>query len=198
MIHSISGKISGQNGSRLFIENNGIEWSLEVSQHTLRQLAAADGRIRIFTYLHHRQDIMHLYGFSTIEEREIFFELIKISGIGPKQAQRILSGLSPRQFLDAVDGEKIEELSHVPGVGKKTAGKIILALRGKLLTAEQQESGESYPELVNALTDMGFDKRKARRALLEVAKNLESETLTPPEHEHELFRRTIIYLSSAQ
>jgi Holliday junction DNA helicase RuvA len=196
MIHSIYGRITGQLGNTLYIENNGIEWALEVSQHTMQEIAAHTGQVRIFTYLHHRQDTMLMFGFSAIEERDIFFELIKISGIGPKQALRILSGLSPDQFMQAIDQEQVDMLSHVPGVGKKTAGKIILALRGTLLTTRQQEESERYPELVNALNDMGFDRRQARKALQEVAKQLESDTLPVHEHEHELFRRAIIYLSS--
>jgi len=196
MIHSIYGRLTGQLGSSLYIENNGIEWALEVSQHTMQDLASKTGQIRVFTYLHHRQDSMVMYGFSSIDERDIFFELIKISGIGPKQALRILSGLSPDQFMQAIDQEQVDMISHVPGVGKKTAGKIILALRGTLLTSRQQEEGERYPELVNALNDMGFDRRQARKALQEVAKQLESDTLPVQEHEHELFRRAIIFLSS--
>ena len=90
MIHSLYGKVSGQQGNTLFIENNGIEWALEVSRSTMQLLAARTDRIRVYTYLYHRQDIMVLYGFASIEERDIFFELIKISGIGPKQALRVM------------------------------------------------------------------------------------------------------------
>lgn len=196
MIHSLYGKVSGQQGNTIFIENSGIEWALEVSQSTMQQLAPQTDTVRVFTYLHHRQDIMLLYGFASIEEREIFFELIKISGIGPKQALRILSGLSPEQFIKAIDSEEIDQLSRVPGVGKKTAGKIILALRGTLMTTEQQNAGELYPELLNALADMGFDRRQAKEALRKVDGMIDSENLAPHEREHELFRRAIIYLSS--
>jgi len=197
MIHSLNGVVRGQRGNMLFLEQNGIEWALEVSQQTMQHLALKENKVRVFTYLHHKQDTMQLFGFSSEEERDVFLRLIKISGIGPKQALKILSGLSADQFIHVIEAEEIDRLSTVPGVGKKTAGKIILALRGKILTSAQQKSEEVFPELLDALSDMGFDRKKARLALQEVAKNIGSDTLSPNEYEHELFRRTIVHLSSA-
>ena len=196
MIQSLYGTISGQNGRLLYLRQGGIEWAVEVSLQSLEDLVAREGEVRIFTHLHHREDLMQLYGFSTEEERELFLEIIKVSGIGPKQALRMLSGLRPQEFIDAIDNDRVDRLSQLPGVGKKTAGKIILALRGKILSEKEDQAGERYPELLSALTDMGFDRKKARQALQEVAKNIDSDTLSESEREHELFRKAIIYLSA--
>ncbi|MFW5712641.1 MAG: Holliday junction branch migration protein RuvA [Spirochaetota bacterium] len=196
MIQSLYGTISGQSGRLLYLRQGGIEWAVEVSLQSLEDLVAREGEVRIFTHLHHREDLMQLYGFSTEEERELFLEIIKVSGIGPKQALRMLSGLRPQEFIDAIDNDRVDRLSQLPGVGKKTAGKIILALRGKILSEKEDQGGERYPELLSALIDMGFDRKKARQALQEVAKNIDSDTLSEGEREHELFRKAIIYLSA--
>lgn len=163
---------------------------------TMQECAQAEGEIRIFTHLHHREDTMALYGFSKQEEREIFLELIKISGIGPKQALRILSGLPPQQFVQAIENEEMARLSQIPGIGKKTAGKIILALRGKIMSEKNEEADAKYADLETALIDMGFDRKKSRQALQELAKELDSATLSGSEYESELFRKAIIHLSS--
>jgi len=124
--------------------------------------------------------------------------LIKVSGIGPKQALRILSGLPAEQLISAIDNEEADLLSRVPGVGKKTAGKIILTLRGRLMKMGEEKSDGSYPELVSALSDMGFDGKMAKQALREVAKGIDPKSMGESEFEHELFRRTIVYLSSGR
>ncbi|MDZ7793343.1 MAG: Holliday junction branch migration protein RuvA [Spirochaetia bacterium] len=197
MIHSLYGRISGQNGRFLYLRQGGIEWSIEVSLQSLEDLVAQDEEVRVFTHLHHREDHMQLYGFSTEDERDLFLEIIKVSGIGPKQALRMLSGLRPQEFIDAIDNDRVDRLSQLPGVGKKTAGKIILSLRGKILTEKQDQAADRHPELVNALTDMGFDRKRAGQALQEVAKSMDSDTLSDSEQEHELFRRAIVYLSGS-
>jgi Holliday junction DNA helicase RuvA len=141
---------------------------------------------------------MRMYGFSREEERDLFLELIRVSGIGPKQALRILSGIPVEQLVAVIDNEEADRLSQVPGVGKKTAAKIILALRGKLMTAEQEKSDGRYPELVSALNEMGFEAKKAKQALIEVAGEIDADGMGESEFEHELFRRAIVYLSSGR
>ena len=197
MIHSLYGCISGQNGRFLYLRQGGIEWSIEVSLQSLEDIVAKDEEVRVFTHLHHREDHMQLYGFSTEDERDLFLEIIKVSGIGPKQALRMLSGLRPQEFIDAIDNDRVDRLSQLPGVGKKTAGKIILSLRGKILSEKQDQATERHPELVNALADMGFDRKRAGQALQEVAKTMDSDTLSDSEQEHEIFRRAIVYLSGS-
>jgi len=197
VIQSIRGRISGQRGRVLYLEHQGIEWALEVSQQSLEDIVSVQGEVRVFTHLYHREDRMHLYGFSTEAERDIFLELIKIAGIGPSQALRILSGLRRDEFLRCLEAEDTETLSGIPGVGKKTAGKIILGMRGTIATEPKGSAVQDFPDLAEALSEMGFDRKKAEEALNEVAKSLENlDNSTVSEREHELFRAAIIYLSS--
>lgn len=197
MIQSIRGRVSGQRGRVLYLEHQGIEWALEVSQQSLEDIVSADGEVRVFTHLYHREDRMHLYGFSTEAERDIFLELIKIAGIGPSQALRILSGLRKEEFLRCLEAEDADTLSGIPGVGRKTAGKIILGMRGTIAAGPQAAAAKDYPDLADALAEMGFDRKKAEAALHEVAKDMDnSDNTTVGEREHELFRAAIIYLSS--
>jgi Holliday junction DNA helicase RuvA len=197
MIQSIRGRVSGQRGRILYIERQGIEWAVELSQQSLEEITASEGEVRVFTHLYHREDRMYLYGFSTEEERDIFLELIKIAGIGPSQALRILSGLRKEEFLRCLEAEDAEALSGIPGVGRKTAGKIILGMRGKLAAEPRGAAPQDYPDLLEALSDMGFDRKKAEAALQELAKTLPGDdNATVSEREHELFRAAIVYLSS--
>jgi Holliday junction DNA helicase RuvA len=197
MIQSIRGTVSGQRGRILYLERNGIEWALELSQQSLEDIVSAEGEVRVFTHLYHREDRMHLYGFSTEEERDIFLELIKIAGIGPSQALRILSGLRKEDFLRCLEAEDADSLSRIPGVGTKTAGKIILGMRGTIATGPKNAAAQDFPDLVEALSEMGFDKKRAEAALHEVAKTFDNDdNATVSEREHELFRAAIVYLSS--
>jgi Holliday junction DNA helicase RuvA len=198
MIQSLRGRVSGQKGNTLYLDQGPMEWAVEVSLRSLEELASADGTVKVYTYLHHREDQMRMYGFSREEERDLFLELIRVSGIGPKQALRILSGIPVEQLVAVIDNEEADRLSQVPGVGKKTAAKIILALRGKLMTAEQEKSDGRYPELVSALNEMGFEAKKAKQALIEVAGEIDADGMGESEFEHELFRRAIVYLSSGR
>lgn len=195
MIQSLRGQISGQKGNTLYLEQGPIEWALEVSSRSLEALSSTEGVVKVFTHLHHREDQMTMYGFFNEEERELFLELIRVSGIGPKQALRILSGLPAEQLIAAIDNEEADRLSQVPGVGKKTAAKIILALRGKLMSAEQEKSDGKYPELVSALNEMGFEVKKAKQAISAIAGEIDADGMEESEYEHELFRRAIVYLS---
>ena len=138
---------------------------------------------------------MRLFGFAKEEERFLFLDLLKVDGIGPKQAMRILSGTNVDSFADILEAGDVDSLKRIPGIGIKSAQKIILALKGKLSLKETEEAAEGQ-DLVTALFDMGFDRRKAAAvvaALLEEFKNqgLAGETL-----EREIFRQAIVRLSS--
>ncbi len=196
MFNSITGRYTGRAGSLLFLSVNGIEWSLESTENTAVYAASQEGAVRIYTYLHHKEDSMRLYGFSNIREREIFLELIKVSGIGPKQALRMLSGIGTEELVTALDEGNTDRLSLIPGIGKKTAAKIVLSLRGKLQLEKSSTDGEVFPELVEALSGMGFDRRKARKALIEISSRPEFADLGEDAREKQLFREAIVFLSS--
>ncbi|MEE8441853.1 MAG: Holliday junction branch migration protein RuvA [Spirochaetia bacterium] len=195
MFHSISGAITGRGPNTLYVTTAGVEWELEVSGFTLRELAR-ENRARVFTHLHHREDQMRLYGFVSEEERRVFLELTKVSGIGPRAALKILSASSPERLIQLLETEDVDGLVLLPGLGQKTAQKIILTLRGRLVTQADAAIG-AHGELVEGLTDMGFDRGAAAKAVGELASAVGAEQpdLTGPEAEQEIFRRAIVRLS---
>jgi holliday junction DNA helicase RuvA len=210
MIESLTGKVNKREGNTLYLSTGPIEWSIEATAGAaIRFASIRDKDSTILIHLVHREDAMVLYGFEHSQERSLFRELIKVSGIGPKQAIRILSGMESKRFIQALENEDLDTLSSIPGVGKKSAGKIILALRGKL--APEESSGESQVlsdddirdrEIISALVDMGFDRKKVEKALQTVRTQLEEDTVwgdndgDKEKLERELFRRCIIMLSS--
>ncbi len=199
MINSLTGTITHKGATEVFLESRGIEWQLSVSERTARKLPPTGKEIRVYTYLHHREDQMVLFGFAGVEERFLFHDLLRVAGIGPKQAIRILSGMSVGQFVKNLDADDVDALSSIPGLGKKTAQKIILTLRGRL-TAQENEDGteKPYAEIVTALVDMGFDRQSAVKAVAKCAAEISEEPDGEEIGEKEIFRRAIVALSSNQ
>ncbi|MCK4542267.1 MAG: Holliday junction branch migration protein RuvA [Spirochaetales bacterium] len=186
MINSLAGTIIKKGDGVLYLQSGHLEWEIHMPIIALGAIGDTGREVKVITYLHHREDIMKLYGFRTEEERSVFLELLKVGGIGPKQSLRILSGMGVEEFLGTLDREDVDGLSRIPGLGKKTASKIILALRGKLKIAEETDG--TPDELVHALVEMGFDRRKAAEALKTARASEDSE--------QEIFRKAIILLST--
>ena len=199
MFNSISGTITHKGTAVIHLENNGIEWEIHVSSKSISLIPSSGSSARIITYLHVREDNITLYGFYDEKERTLFFELIKINGIGPKQALKILSGISADDFITALDSENVSLLSTLPGIGQKTAQKIVLAMRGKLLTegaAGAASAPSQYSDIIKALTDMGFDYRKASKTVESIAKDSDVKNLDFAEKEKAILKKAIIALSS--
>lgn len=196
MYNSLYGTFTGRSSNTIFLLNNGVEWSIAASERTIQNAAKNKAKIRIFTYLHHKEDTMVLYGFINERERQVFLELNKVSGIGPKQALRMLSGISTEELVAALDEGNTDRLSMLPGIGKKTAAKIVLALRGKLKLEQDTDKDEKFTELIEALSEMGFDKKSAKKALTEISSRDNFSQLSSDKFEKELFREAIVYLSS--
>jgi len=140
---------------------------------------------------------MKLYGFASVRRRAAFLELLKVEGIGPKGALKILSGISQDDLEKALENGDIARLEAVPGLGKKTAQKMVLALKGKLVqTQDVSVSSSPYNDLVEALAAMGYDRRMAADALAR-AENAIGRDLPDKEREKLLFQEAIIFLSGA-
>lgn len=202
MFNSISGTITAKLPNTLHIENSGIEWDIMVPSRALDSFGLVGERARVYVWLYHREDQMRLYGFPTTEERDVFLELTKVDGIGPKQAVRILSSIRPEDLEAALEGEDVARLSAAPGIGKKTAQKMILTLKGKLARdrdAGQATDGGEHADIIGALADMGFDRKAAANRVAAIAAELAAgsgKTLNRTEREQEIFRRAIVDLSS--
>ncbi|MDX9801979.1 MAG: Holliday junction branch migration protein RuvA [Spirochaetia bacterium] len=196
MFNSITGTITHKGKSYFFLENNGIEWDIFASAKTIMQLPSPGNSVRVLTYLHLREDHVSIFGFADKKERELFLELIKISGIGPKQAVKIMSGISADDFISALDTENISILSTLPGIGQKTAQKIVLAMRGKLLK-EGSDASSPYTDIIKALSDMGFDYRKAAKTVLDISEESDVASINDiSEKEKIIMKKAIIALSS--
>ena len=193
MFNRLYGTVTHKSEQVLFLEQNGIEWEIHTTSTSVSQFPPPEKDASVYTHLFHREDQLTLYGFATDSERSLFRELIKISGIGPRQACKILSGISDALFIKALDNEDVNVLTQLPGLGKKTAQKIILSLRGKLSSGESEP--EAFPDIVEALYNMGFDKAEAKRTVRELAGRNEAESLSKEELEQKLMKDAIVELS---
>jgi holliday junction DNA helicase RuvA len=198
MFNSISGKITHKGEQSVRIQTGGIEWELETTSGTASSLGQIGSEDKILVYMHHREDVLKLYGFAREEERVLFLELLKVSGIGPRQALRILTGSSPESFLSMLEAGDADSLSRFPGIGKKTAQKILLALRGKLTLTKDFTPEGPLAEIIDSLHEMGYGKREAEEAVSAVRKELIQEGMVfddKKSEEKEIFRRALLALS---
>jgi len=196
MVNSLYGQISAKSrDSVCILSPGGVEWELQVSATTASRLPALGEDIRIFCYLHHREDQMELFGFADENERRLFRDLIKVSGVGPRQAMKILSGILVEQFVRFLEAGDLKALTSIPGLGKTTAQKVVLALKGRLEFVEAEEPGP-WDDIVRALVEMGFDKKKAAGAVDTAAGETGSSDGNREEREKEIMKAAIVRLSS--
>ena len=193
--------MSGGAGDTLYLSTGGVEWELMMPLSDIGALGPAGGEARVFTYLCHTEKDMRLYGFASAERRTTFLELQKVAGIGPRAALRIMSGIGQAELERALEEGDVARLELVPGLGKKTAQKMVLALKGRLVQgggAKGAASSSPYGELVNALADMGYDRKAATAALEQAAAALSVKAggqQSGTERESELFRLAILNLA---
>ncbi|NLJ46716.1 MAG: Holliday junction branch migration protein RuvA [Treponema sp.] len=194
MFNSLRGTITEKRFDTLRVENNGLEWEFSVPARSIDEFGSPGATTRVYIHLLHREDQMRLFGFPTERERGLFQELLKVEGIGPRQAVKILSGISPDDLEAALDSENLARLQQVPGLGAKTAQKLVFALKGKLPGTAPLSSRGPWADVAQALADMGYDRKRADEAISRLAGELGD--FTGPEAEQELFRRAIRELSS--
>lgn len=196
MFNSLYGTITHKDDSKIFLELNGIEWQIVMPFNSITKLPQSGEKARIYTYLQHSQDNMQLFGFGNPRERVLFLDLLKVGGIGPRQAVKILSSIEVDNFIKQLDDNDVDALTRLPGLGKKTAQKIILTLRGKLSFEEHTVSQTADSDIINALVDMGFDRKASEAAVMRAAEEEESKNAPDSGKEQIIFRRAIILLSS--
>ena len=177
MINSIEGRLTGLTLTHAYINtDSGIEFSILVSSQTSSAIMgyfAKKESVKLYTLLIHREDAMYLIGFKDITERKLFEELNSISGIGVKQALKILSGMSTREFIEALDKGDVKKISSIPGLGVKTAQKILIMLREKLVEVERNDKPKSslsallmpFSDIIDAMCEMGYQKEDGKKAL---------------------------------
>lgn len=200
MINSIKGIITARLDGSIYLENNGMEWQILASGMTISALPKVGEEARVYTWLYHREDGMSLFGFANVAERNLFNDLISVSGVGPKGALKILSAARSSQIVSYLEEENLEGLASLPGLGKKTAQKVILQLRGKL-TYEDSVSGSGASktpdgEWVESLVAMGFDRPRVKSVVRTLMKDEVIAGMTADKREQEILRRAIVELSS--
>lgn len=174
MIVSLHGTLVEKAPAFATLETGGVGYGLAISLNTYDRLPATGTQCRLLTYLHVRDDALLLFGFYQAEERQMFERLIGVSGIGPKSALSILSGLTIAEFSLAISEGDIKRISSVPGIGKKTAERLIIELRDKINPLEalskQTSEGDAQRNImlrdaIMALSSLGFSQDQARKMI---------------------------------
>jgi len=191
MFNSVTGEITYKDEEKLCVQSAGIEWEFAVSRRALASFPPIGQTARVYTHLVHREDAMRLYGFTDPAERSLFLDLQKVEGVGPRGAMKILSGVDRERFAKALDDEDVDALSAVPGIGRKTAQKIILTLKGKLTPMNGAASRTTEEDIAAALVGMGFDRKTAKAAVATALKALSGAGVQGEELERELLRKAV-------
>jgi Holliday junction DNA helicase, RuvA subunit len=198
MFNSIAGILTGKGNTSAFVDTYGLEWEIFVTRFTLEKLNLEE-KVKLYTWLQHREDQMQLFGFYSIKERSMFLDLTKVDGIGPKQAMKILSSITPDNLEIALENGDIARLQAISGIGKKTAQKMTLALKGKLTITEDTPSSltvkTDYEEIVIALVEMGYERKRCVEVVNKIALSMKEKGKDPLKEESELFRLSIVELA---
>ena len=165
MIAGIEGSIVRRGADYVIVNVGGVHYRASVSAQTLAWLEGEQARLA--TYLHVREDVLQLYGFRSIEEEELFEQMLNVSGIGPKGALALAGSMPPDALRQAIQAGNVDALKRVPGIGAKTAQRLILELKGKLAPgmAEMAVAGSPEAELADALAALGYNSSETASAV---------------------------------
>jgi holliday junction DNA helicase RuvA len=172
MIGRLSGKLAAKHPPQVLVDVGGIAYELDVPMSTFYGLPATGESVTLFTHLVVREDAHTLYGFGTHDERAAFRQLIRISGVGARTALAVLSGLSVTDLAQAVALQDAARLTRIPGIGKKTAERLLLELKGKLADAAAAPGQERASDVVTALIALGYSEKEAAAATRALAPGL--------------------------
>ncbi len=171
MIGRLSGILFDKNPAQLLVDCNGVGYEVSVPMSTFYNLPHTGDKVTLLTHMVVREDAQLLYGFGTVQERELFRQLIKISGIGARTALAILSGMSVADLAQAVTLQEAGRLTKVPGIGKKTAERLLLELTGKVGADLGNVPGavaDTSNDVLNALLALGYSDKEAMLAIKQV------------------------------
>ncbi len=176
MISRLRGLPVGRRGDSLVLDVGGVGYLVQATPTALRAAAGGD-EVTVETYLHVREDALQLYGFADGEERELFEHLLSVSGVGPKVALAIVSGSRPAELRRAIALDDTARFEAIPGIGRKTAQRVVLELKEKLASSALEPAAAGSPDLVarDALVELGYSLVDAERALADVDPELPAE-----------------------
>ncbi len=205
MFNSLTGTVSGKGPQKIFIDTHGIEWDITVSDSALNRFPPVGESAKVYTWLQHTDQLMTLFGFFSESERNLFFDLLIVEDIGPKVAMKVLGNIQAADLAKILDSGDLESLQKVPGVGKKTAAKMLLQLKGKLHLEEetaasvQTKQAVPYEAVVAGLVSMGYERRIAEQAVSEVSRRANEDekfsAYSEKEREDYVFRQSLVELA---
>jgi holliday junction DNA helicase RuvA len=192
MIAHLRGRLLSKHPNQAIIEAAGVGYELTISIPTFTELPNAGGDVALHVHTHVREDALALFGFLRAEEKKLFEKLISVSGIGPKLAITILSGMSTEFMVAAIRGNDVAQLTKIPGIGKKTAERMVLELRDKLEAfGAAPAAAKTTPveeDVLSALVNLGYQRPAAEKA---VSKAMEGSIAKPFD---QLFRESMALL----
>ena len=175
MIAHLRGKLIAKSPNQVIVEAGGVGYELTISIPTFSDMPALNTEVALHVHTHVREDALALYGFLRRDEKQLFEKLIGVSGIGPKLGITILSGMATEAMVAAIRGNDVASLTRIPGIGKKTAERMVLELRDKL---EQFAAAPARPaaspvedDVLSALVNLGYPRAAVERALAKAAGN---------------------------
>lgn len=196
MIAHLRGKLLTKHPNQAIVETAGVGYDVVISVPTFSDLPAVGSEVSLHIHTHVREDSIALYGFLRAAEKQLFEKLITVSGIGPKLAITILSGMPADEMVGAIRGNDVARLTRIPGIGRKTAERMVLELRDKLPSAGEGQAAAaaaSSPveeDVVSALMNLGYQRASAEKALTAAGRNGVASM-----NFEELFRRSLAVLS---
>lgn len=168
MIAYVRGKLLQKKPGEVVVETNGVGYSLLIPLSTYFKLGEVGSTIELQAYTHLTENSLTLFGFLTLEEKNLFLKLINISGIGPKLALNILSGIEPSELEEAVKNTNVSRLAMIPGIGKKTALRLVMELSDKLEKKEKvlsRKESREREDLISALVNLGFKRKESEQVV---------------------------------
>ena len=193
MIAHLRGRLLAKHPNQAIVEAGGVGYDVVISVPTFSELPAAGSEIALHIHTHVREDALALYGFLRPAEKTLFEKLITVSGIGPKLAITILSGMPVDEMIGAIRGNDVAKLTRIPGIGKKTAERMVLELRDKLQAFVEVAAVTAVSaveeDVLSALMNLGYQRASAERALAAALRNAKDGSFDV------LFRETLAALS---
>jgi holliday junction DNA helicase RuvA len=175
MIAHLRGKLIAKHPNQAIVEAAGVGYDVTISVPTFTELNALGSEVALHIHTHVREDAIALFGFRRMEEKQLFEKLLSVSGIGPKLAITILSGMPAGDMVSAIRGNDVAKLTKIPGIGKKTAERMVLELRDKLKDVGMEPAAPPISaveeDVLSALTNLGYQRPLAERAVATVAKS---------------------------
>ncbi len=171
MIAHLRGTLLAKHPNQAIVETHGVGYDVAISVPTFTEMPAAGSDVALHIHTHVREDALSLYGFLRLAEKQLFEKLLTVSGIGPTLAIKILSGMPVDEMMGAIRGGDVARLTRIPGIGKKTAERMVLELRDKLPATGASETSIApvssvEEDVISALVNLGYQRAAADRALL--------------------------------